>query len=146
MRKYADRILDRITKIYNDEDLKEFLMGHKGKISAIYQVTGLTEERENELREMYVNACDRWISRNIFETASREEIERAKMLIEHSQQIAEIDKDKLEALRQAFKKGTLTVEALQAELGKFTRRALDKTMEAKFEQLFLRMKRKYSNY
>ena len=146
LRKYADRILDRITKIYNDEDTKEFLMGHKGKISALYQVTGLTKERENELRDMYVNACDRWISRNIFETASQEEIDKAEMLIAYSQQIAEINKDKLEALRQAFKKGTLTVEALQAELGKFTRRALDKTMEAKFEQLFLRMNRKYNNY
>jgi len=146
LRKFADRILDRVTKIYNDEDTKEFLMGHKGKISAIYQVTGLTKERENELRDMYVNACDRWISRNIFETASQEEIERAEMLIAYSQQIAEIDKDKLEVLRQTVTRGTLTVEALQVELGKLTRQALDKTMENKFEQLFLRMNAKYNNH
>jgi hypothetical protein len=145
LRKYADRILDRITRIYNDEDLKEFLMGHKGKISGIYQTTGLTEERENELREMYVNACGRWISRNIFETASQEEIERAEMLIAYSEQIAELDKDKTEALKNAIRNGTLTVEALQAELGKLTREALDRTMEAKFEQLFLRMNAKYNN-
>ena len=146
LRKYADRILDRITKIFNDEDLKEFLMGHKGSISAIYQFTGLTKERENELRDMYLNACDRWISRNIFETASQEEIERAEMLIAYSQQIAEIDRDRLKALRQTFKKGTLTVEALQVELGKLTRQALDKDMENKFEQLFLRMNAKYNKH
>ena len=146
LRKYADRILDRITKTYNDEDLKEFLMGHKGKISAIYQVTGLTKEREKELREMYVNACDKWISRNIFETASQEEIDKAEMLIAFSQQIAQIDRDRLETLRHSFKKGTLTVEALQVELGKLTRQALDKTMENKFEQLFLRMNAKYNKY
>lgn len=146
LRKYADRILDRITKVFNDEDLKEFLMGHKGKVSAIYQVTGLTVEREKELRDMYVNACDKWISQNIFEATSQEEIDRSEMLIAYSQQIAELDKAELEALRQAFKKGTLTVEVLQAELGKLTRQALDKTMEAKFEQLFLKMSCKYNNH
>lgn len=146
LRKYADRILDRITKIYNDEDTKEFLMGHKGKVSAIYQVTGLTQEREKELRDMYVNACGKWISQNIFETASQEEIDRSEMLIAYSQQIAELNEDKLEALRQAFRKGTLTVEVLQVELGKLTRQALDKTMEAKFEQLYLKMNNKYNNH
>ena len=145
LRKYADRILDRITKIYNDEDLKEFLMGHKGKISAIYQVTGLTNEREKELRDMYVNACDNWISHNIFETASQGKIERAEMLIAYSQQIAELDRHKLEALKQTFKKGTLTVKELQAELGKLTRQALDCQMERKFEQLFLKMNAKYND-
>lgn len=144
LRKYADRILDRITKIYNDEDTKEFLMGHKGKISAIYQTTGLTEEREKELRDMYVDACDRWISRNIFETASQEEIDKSEMLIAYSQQIAELDNDHVEALRLAFRKGTLTFEALQAELGKLTRQALDNAMEANFEQLFLKMSAKYT--
>ena len=146
LRKFADRILDRVTKIYNDEDMKEFLMGHKGKISAVYQTTGLTEEREKELRDMYVNACDNWISRNIFDTASQEEIDKAETLIAYSRQIAELDRDKLEALRQTLKKGTLTVEALQAELGKLTREALDRTMEAKFEQLFLRMNHKYNKH
>lgn len=146
LRKYADRILDRITKIYNDEDTKEFLMGHKGKVSAIYQTTGLTEEKEKELRDMYVTACDKWISQNIFETTSQEEVDRSEMLIAYSQQLAELDKCKLEALKQAFRKGTLTVEALQAELGKLTRQALDKTMEAKFEQLFLRMNHKYNSH
>jgi len=145
LRKYADRILDRITKIYNDEDTKEFLMGHKGKVSAIYQVTGLTQEREKELRDMYVNACDKWISQNIFETTSQEEIDKSEMLITYSQQIAELDKDKLQALRQAFRKGTLAVEVLQVELGKMTRQALDKTIEAKFEQLYLKMEAKHNN-
>jgi len=94
---------------------------------------------------MYVNACDKWISQNIFETASQEEIDRSEMLIAYSQQIAELDKAELGALRQAFEKGTLTVEVLQAELGKLTRQALDKTMEAKFEQLYLRMEAKHNN-
>ena len=146
LRKYADRILDRITKTYNDEDTKEFLMGHKGKVSTIYQTTGLTEEKESELRDMYVNACDKWISQNIFETASQEEIDKSEMLITFSRQVAEVNKDKLEALRQAFKKGTMTVEALQVELGKLTKQALDKAMEAKFEQLYLRMEAKHNNH
>lgn len=146
LRKYADKILDRTTKTYNDEDTKEFLMGHKGKISATYQTTGLTEERENELRDMYVNTCDKWISRNIFETASQEETDKSEMLIAYSQQIAELDGVRLEALRQAFKKGTLTVEGLQVELGKLTRQALDRTMEAKFEKLFLKMNHNYNGH
>lgn len=145
LRKYADSILDRITRIYNDEDFKEFLMGHKGKISAVYQVTGLTKEKERELRDMYAKACDKWISENIFETVSQEESDKSEMLIAYSEQIVDIDKRKIEALRQTFQKGRLTLEALQNELGKLTRQTLDSKMEQKFEQLFLKMNAKYNH-
>jgi hypothetical protein len=90
LRKYADGILDRITKRFNDEDTKEFLMGHKGRVSAIYQTTGLTKEREDELRTMYVSACDKWISANIFEAVDQEGSGKIEMLITYSQQIAEL--------------------------------------------------------
>jgi len=79
LRKYADRVLDRITRLFNDEDMKEFLMGHKGKISAIYQA-GLSNEDERRMRGMYDKACDQWINEAIFEMANREDVERAKHL------------------------------------------------------------------
>ena len=146
LRSYADRILERITHQFNEEDFKEFLMGHRGKISAIYQIKALTKEDEERYREMYVEACDKWISQNIFETVSREKIDKGEMLIAYSQQIADIDQDKLRPLKQAFVSGKLSTKTLQIELGKLTRQALDKTMEAKFEQLYLKMEAKHNNH
>jgi integrase len=146
LRKFADRVLDRITMLYNDEDTKEFLMGHKGRVSAIYQTTGLTNERESELRAMYVHACDRWISQHIFETVSQEQIDNGELLITYSQQIAELDTHELDMLRLAFKSGKVDMHELQRELGRLTRHALDQAMEAKFEQLFLKMNQKYNNH
>ena len=146
LRSYADRILERITHQFNEEDFKEFLMGHRGKISAIYQIKALTKEDEEKYREMYVKSCDKWISQNIFETVSHEEIDKGEMLIAYSQQIVDIDRDRLEALRQAFRSDKLSITALQIELGRLTRQALDRTIEAKFEQLYLKMKAKHNSH
>jgi len=74
LRKFADRILEQITYKFNDEDFKEFLMGHKGKISAVYQMSGLTEEDEAKYREMYVKACDTYINEEIFGTVIRDKL------------------------------------------------------------------------
>ncbi len=139
LRKYADRILDRITKIYNDEDMKEFLMGHKGKISAIYQITGLTKEKEKELRDMYVKACDEWIDENIFEMRSKEEIDKAELIIRVTKSSGvELDEQKIEALREMFNCGKLTFERFEAEIGKLTLQAFDRQVEARFDQLMSR--------
>ena len=50
LRTFADRILD---KTIGDEDLKEFMMGHKGKISAIYQFKQLTKDDIAEYTKHY---------------------------------------------------------------------------------------------
>ncbi len=100
LRSYADKILERITRQYNEEDLKEFLMGHKGRVSAIYQIKGLTEEDEKLYRNMYVKACDEWINANIFEVCNN----------------------------QAFKSEKIDLSLLEAKLMELIERAFDSRM------------------
>jgi len=117
LRSYADDINDRITLMFNDEDFKEFLMGHKSRMSAIYQLRGLTTEKEAKYREMYVNACDKWINANIFETFNNQTSENAK----------------------------IELSELEAKLMEFVDRAVENRMMQRFEQLYLKMEAKHSH-
>jgi len=107
LRSFADTILERITRKYNDEDFKEFLMGHKGKISAIYQIKGLTQESEAHYRDMYLTACDTWINQQVFEMRSQSEIEKAHAVVDMLKSAMGIDEDKAEAIVKLFEKGKL---------------------------------------
>lgn len=105
LRSFADDINDRITLMFNDEDFKEFLMGHRSRMSAIYQMRGLTTEKEDKYRDMYVKACDEWISNDIFETCSS----------------------------QAVKNEEIDLSRLETKLMELIERALDNRIMQKFE-------------
>ena len=59
LRNYGNYLLKKI----NDNDLKEKFMGHKGKISAVYQFHGINEEQEDDYRRQY-QVVDDWINEN----------------------------------------------------------------------------------
>ena len=114
LRSYADTVLDRITRQFNDEDFKEFLMGHKGKVSAIYQVKGLNEETEAKYRDMYVDACDNWINEYIFEQ------------------------------RADYERGEFTFKQFNEKLKIHAQQAFQQTLKSQFEQLYLEMQAKHN--
>jgi len=145
LRSYADRILERITREYNEEDLKEFLMGHKGKVSAIYQIKGLTEEDEKLYRDMHSAVCDKWINENIFGTHMKEDINKAEMLIRFAKQLGANGIDMAQIL-EAFKESKIDINQFEARLAKRAIRALDNRMMRKFEQLYLKMESKHNNH
>jgi hypothetical protein len=116
LRSFADDINDHITLMFNDEDFKEFLMGHRSRMSAIYQLRGLTTEKEAKYRDMYVKACDEWINTNIFEVCNN----------------------------QAFKSEKIDPSLLEAKLMELIERALDSRMLEQFERLYLRMEAKHN--
>lgn len=144
LRSYADGILDRITKLFNDEDFKEFLMGHRGKLSAIYQIRGLTDEKEKEMRDMYVKACDRWINENIFEMALHEDIERAKLLSDMARQLNVNPKD-LDNAFELLNNGKMTMKEYKSEITELTKQAQQKQIREQFEKLYLEMEKKHNN-
>jgi len=135
LRSFADSILERITRKYNDEDFKEFLMGHNGKISAIYQIKGLTLESEKHYREMYVTACDTWINEHIFEMRSQSEMEKARAVVDMMKSALGIDEGKAEAIIKLFEKGKLDWKAFNERLKVLGDQALSARMRSEFSTL-----------
>jgi len=144
LRKYADQILERITRIYNDEDLKEFLMGHKGRISAIYQISGLTYEAENTYREIYTKACDNWINEQIFGLVSKDERYRAETLAHFAEKVGADPRDVRRTLTK-YLTGQISYEAFDGKLTDLTKTAMRQQMKEEFEKLYLEMEAKYNN-
>jgi hypothetical protein len=144
LRSYADRILDRITREFNEEDLKEFLMGHKGKLSAIYQFKAISEEEERDYRKMYVEACDSWINEHIFGMATKETISRAEMLVKFATQLG-VSESETTTLLEAFKNAKIDMKQFEAKLTELTNKALEQKMVSEFERLYLQMEAKHNH-
>ena len=144
LRSYADDILMRIERIKNDRDLKEFLMGHKGKISAIYQMRGLSQEKEDEYRKMYVEACDEWINTNIFDMRSKEEIDKGSIILEMAQSLG-VSEEKAMALYRQLEAMKLDFKTYNEKMTELVKQAHDSQMERKFEEMFLKMQQKHNN-
>lgn len=144
LRSYADNIIMRIERIHNDRDFKEFLMGHKGTISAIYQMRGMTKEEETQYRKMYVSACDKWVSEQIFEMISKEELDKAELLARFARQLG-ANETNITQVTKAFKNGKIDMQQFETKLTELTNNALNTKMEQHFEQMFLKMQNKHNN-
>ena len=106
LRNYADYILDR--NLREDEDLKEFLMGHKGKISSVYQFRGLAPEKEDEFRRLYMKV-DRFIDESIFGALS----ETDRKIAVAQAMLAEtlgVPKEKVAEIMKLLDAGKITLE------------------------------------
>jgi len=135
LRKFTDRILERITHKFNDEDFKEFMMGHKTKISGVYQISGLTEEDEAKYREMYVASCDEWISREIFGTLISDKLLAADALARQAEALG-VPQHKISEIRRILENGRMTFEQFEEQLTELTKEAFSRRMEQKFEDMF----------
>jgi len=143
LRKYADDLLDRITYMHHDEDFKEFLMGHKGEISAVYQRKALTEEKEREYLSKYVSAVDEYINEQIFGAVTKKELDQAEMLAGFARNLGVPD-DKIIKILELLKSGQLTAEQFEQRLNQIVQKHLEQQMENKFEELFVKLNRKYN--
>lgn len=119
-------------------------MGHKGKVSAIYQIKGLTEEDEMLYRDMYVAVCDKWINENIFATYRKEDMNKAEMLIRFAKQLG-VNTIDIAQILETFKDSKTDMNQFEARLAELTTRTLDNRMMQKFEQLYLIMEAKHKN-
>jgi hypothetical protein len=136
LRSFADKVLDRnlASGEKRDEDLKEFMLGHKGKISAVYQLKALSTEDAVQYRKMYDNV-DKWICENIFGTATTEGLVRAKAQSELALKFG-ADPTQTKQLVDALTVGEMTIEQYDRDLTKAIEQAQTKSLEAKFEMLF----------
>jgi len=140
LRSYADRLLD---KTITDEDLKEFMLGHKGKISAIYQFRQLTEEDKSVYLNDY-QTTDEWINKNIFEAGTEKQVDQAEAVARFAKSIG-VEENVISEFLKEFKIGKLTMTQYEQRIAEVTERTLDQKMETKFEQLYLKMEAKHNN-
>jgi hypothetical protein len=136
MRSYADKLLDRnlANGEKRDEDLKEFMLGHKGKISAIYQLKALSTEDAKVYRRMFEN-IDSWICENVFGSATPEGLTRAKVQAELAQQFG-VNAEQLKQMIDALTQGKITQANFDSDLTKLIEAAQQRNLETKFETLF----------
>jgi len=136
LRSFADKVLDRnlASGEKRDEDLKEFMLGHKGKISAIYQLKALSTEDAQQYRRMYENV-DSWISENVFGSASPEGLTRAKAQAEIAERFG-CPPEQLKTMLEALTLGKMTTAQYDTELTSAMNAAQERQLAVKFEMLF----------
>jgi len=136
LRSFADKVLDRnlASGEKRDEDLKEFMLGHKGKISAIYQLKALSSEDSKQYRKMYENV-DSWLCQNVFDSATPESLVRAKSQAEIAEKFG-VNAEQLKGMLEALGVGKMTAAQYDSELTTAINAAQQRNLESKFETLF----------
>ena len=138
LRSLGDTILERLTYVHNDEDLKEFLMNHKGKISATYGLKGIHQsvERQNEVLRKY-QCVDDWINENIFGAISDNDKKIAQILSTQAKALG-VNENKIRNMMEIFSAGNMSVEDLQKSIAS----AINESYTLKIEDTVLRILKK----
>lgn len=140
LRTYTDRLLD---KTMVDKDLKELMLGHKGKISAVYQFKQLTQEDRKDYTKQY-EPCDTWINENIFGIPSSQEVSQADAIARVAVGIG-VDADIIAKLKDAFNTGKLEMQQFERKIIDATNTTLDQRMQTRFEEMYLKMEAKHND-
>lgn len=132
---------DRFLSAMNDFNLKEWMMGHKGRISAIYDFGhGLTKEAIEEYRAKYLIADRKYPLLGLTDA----EHQKVETVISFAQNVAELNPEQIEALKLALNKGKLTIKQFEEQIQELTRKALKQQTEKQFEKMFVEMNHKYN--
>ena len=116
LRSLGDTILERLTYVHNDEDLKEFLMNHKGKISSTYGLKGIlrSTERQEEILRKY-QCVDQWINENIFDMVSDNDKKIAQILVAQAKAL-NVNEDKIKSIVDILNAGNMDLDAFQKRI------------------------------
>jgi len=140
LRTYADRVLD---KNIMDEDLKEFMLGHKGKISSVYQFKQLTTEDRKAYTKQY-EVCDKWINENVFGVPTNKEVSQADAIARIAVGMG-VNADIIAKLKEAFNTGKLEMPQFEKKIIDATNTTLNQRMKTQFEEMFIKMNKKHNN-
>jgi hypothetical protein len=121
-----------------DYDLREWLMGHKGKVSAIY-------DHEHGLAEWEIRGYKAMVNESplLVYALNESESETVEALVKFAKAIAQIDDNELEALKNALRNGNLSIKEFEAKIQQLVKEAMNRQIEVKFEQLFLKFANKH---
>jgi integrase len=135
LRTYADRLLDRQLggPDKKDEDLKEFMLGHKGKISMIYQMKALTHEDKSEYLKQY-RSVNKYINEKIFGLISNEELNTAQAMATFAESIG-VPKERIAAIYDLLMKSKLRLVDYEKQLKTLTQETMTNTMKAQIRNM-----------
>ena len=143
-RKYLLRHLGSklLKRAYEDEDFKEWLCGHKGTIAAIYDHSGHTlaeweiEDYKKRLdeKELFIYGLSK--SQEDIVTAK---IETIKALVK------DFDESQITRVKRMLELGKMTFEQFNKQLNEIAQNAMNKQIETRFEELFIKMNNKHNN-
>jgi len=117
-----------------DTDLKEFMMGHKGTIAAVYQFKALSEEDARQYRKMF-ESVDKWLNVNVFGMAAEDDYDRAKMQCEVAVKFG-ASQERMTEMLALLNVGKMTMQAFDAELSAAIDMAQKRNLENRFDALF----------
>jgi len=137
LRHYAYK---RLKQAVSDYDFREWLMGHRGKVSAIYDHGHyLTTEEINQ----YKSLIDTKILTIYQQNRPREEIIDARIETIRAL-LKDLDVNATNSLKKDLINGKISSDQFNRKLTELAQDSMSKQMENKFEQLFLKMNRKYN--
>ena len=130
----------RLKQAVSDYDFREWLMGHRGRVSAVYDHGHyLTEE---EIKQYKALVDTRVLS--IYDVnRPREEIIDARIDTLRAL-LKNLDNDAITRLKSNLIKGKISSEQFNERLTELAQESMSRQMENKFEKLFLKMNQKYN--
>jgi len=127
LRHYGNKRLKAST---DDKGFKEWMMGHKGDISDIYDHEhGLSHE---EIKEYNANID---MSKLRIYGASAEELKRAKTMGDVVRKLTGADQEEINRILELLDKGTMTFEQFDDALTKVMREAQQRAIKTQFDTL-----------
>jgi len=139
LRTFADRILD---KTIADEDLKEFMMGHKGKVSAIYQFKQLTKSDIEDYTTQY-QATEQLVNEKVFGIIAKERLGQAEQIKRFAVTLG-VNEAKAQEIFELLQKGKMSLTEYEKELADMTKRTQEQRMKETFEAMWLEMNHKHN--
>jgi hypothetical protein len=137
LRHMANKFLKRAV---DDPDLKEWLMGHKGKIAAIYDHEGHTLahwEIENYKAQINEKQLLVYGLTKTQEDIINAKIETIKAIIK------DFNESEIEQLKRELALGKLTFQQFNEKLNQIAQNSMNRTIEKRFEELFIKMANKH---
>lgn len=137
LRHYAYK---RFKQAVSDYDFREWLMGHRGKVSAIYDHGHyLTNEEINQ----YKSLIDTKVLEIYALHRPKEEIIDARIVTIQAL-LKDLDVNATNILKKDLITEKITIDQFNRRLTELAQDSMNKQMETKFEQLFLKMNKKYN--
>jgi len=134
LRHYGNK---RLKRACEDKDLKEWMMGHKGDISDVYDHEhGLSHE---EIQE-YNASID--MSKLRIYGATSNEVKNANLMVSVARKLSHINESKLSEVLGLLERGKMTFEQFDQSLTTIIREAQDRAIETKFDELMHNYKKK----
>jgi len=131
----------RLKNACEDYDLREWLMGHRGKVSAVYDHEHYLTHEEIEEYKVMINSE----ALHIY-GFSRSQQALIETRIDTIKALCDLDTNQIEALKKELASGKIIIQTFNDKLTELAQNAMNKQIETRFEELFIEMNKRYNSH